>query len=160
MYAVIKTIADQDKNVHITESVINIFKKYQQKSNVDIEACGILMCSIDKGTDDIYIHRLTEPKEEDIRKRFFFFLKDFNHQKELDRFYEESAGTTFLCGTWHTHPEATPTASKLDISEWKKFIKKNTGLISSFYFIIVGIETIALYTYRDGEIRLLEDKIC
>lgn len=73
MYVVIKTIADQDKNVHITESVMNIFKKYQQKSNVDTEACGILMCSIDKDTQDIYIHELTEPKKEDIRKRFFFF---------------------------------------------------------------------------------------
>jgi len=151
----VKTFHFQDNNIYIGDSVIDLFEIYEQNSKQDNEGCGILMCSIDKCTNDVYINHATKPQSEDIRKYAYFFLKDKKHQEQLDKIHKESNGTVFLCGTWHSHPEDTPRASRLDIREWKKFIKGNSGTIKHFYFIIVGRKELALYTYTEKEIKLI-----
>lgn len=147
----------KDISINIENSVIDVFEQYQQTSSMDNEACGILMCSINEISGDTYIKHATTPKPKDIRKRMFFFMKDKKHQEELDQKYDESDGTVFLCGTWHTHPEDIPSASSLDIEEWGKFIRGNKGHIEHFYFVIVGNKDIALYIYKDEKFILLRN---
>ncbi len=150
-----KIITFNNTNILIEKNVLAIFTKYEQHSKLNNEACGILMCSIDKNMKNVYINHATSPQPKDIRRYMYFFLKDRNHQKELDMIYEQSKGTVFLCGTWHTHPEDIPVASKLDIKEWGKFIKGNVDAIEHFYFVIVGKKDISIYTYIDKNIVLI-----
>ncbi len=151
----VKTFHFKGKNIYIGDSVIELFKVYEQNSKQDNEGCGILMCSIDKHTNDVYINYATKPQSYDIRKYAYFFLKDKKHQEQLDEIHKESKGTVFLCGTWHSHPEDIPRASRLDIDEWKKFIKGNYGVIKQFHFIIVGRKELALYALEDNKIILI-----
>lgn len=150
-----KVIAFNNTNITIEKNVLELFSKYEQHSKLNNEACGILMCSIDKDLKNVYINHATSPQPKDIRKYMYFFLKDKNHQKELNMIFEKSKGTVFLCGTWHTHAEDVPIASKLDIEEWEKFIKGNAGTIEHFYFVIAGRKEISIYTYLDKKIVLI-----
>jgi len=150
----IKLYHFNNHKIEIANDVIELFYQYKQLSKVDNEACGILMCSMDN-KDNVYINNATSPKPDDIRKRAYFFLKDKYHQKKLDELYQESDSAIFLCGTWHSHPEDIPKASKLDIDEWKKFVKGNLGVLKYFYFIIVGKQEISLYSWVDQEIILI-----
>jgi integrative and conjugative element protein (TIGR02256 family) len=138
---------------------MDLFTAYKQHTKQDREGCGILMCSVDKNNSDIYINYATSPQTHDVRRRAYFFLKDKKHQERLDQVHKESKGTIFLCGTWHSHPEDKPKASELDVSEWKKFINGNSGVIQFFYFIIVGRKEIALYTYAEKDIKLISQRV-
>lgn len=153
--SVAKVFSFQDVSIYLEEKVMELFKAYEQHTKHDKEGCGVLMCSVDRNSNDIYINHATSPKTDDIRRHAYFFLKDKRHQEQLDKIHKESKGTVFLCGTWHSHPEDRPRASRLDISEWKKFIKGNSGVIEYFYFIIIGRKEIALYTYIENEIILI-----
>lgn len=143
--SVAKSYEFNNHNIEISNDVLKLFNQHKQLSKTANEACGILMCSIDN-KDNVYINNATSPKPNDTRKRASFFLKDKSHQKELDELYKKSDATIFLCGTWHSHPEDSPTASALDIKEWGKFITGNNGNIDNFYFIIVGKVDISLYS--------------
>lgn len=150
-----KLLSYQSKKIFISKNVMDIFKLFEQQTECSTEACGILMCSIEKDSNSVYINYATTPHSNDIRKYSYFFLKDEKHQRELNLIHKKSDGTVFLCGTWHTHPEDKPVPSKLDIDEWKRFAQGNHGLIENFYFIIVGKKDIVLYTLIDKNIVLI-----
>ena len=141
--------------VYITKEVSDIWNKYKQTDLKKLEANGIIICSMSFDETEVWIKKVTEPKKNDIRKRCYFFMKDKGHQKELDICYRESKGKMFLLGTWHTHPENIPNASRLDKREWIKFAKANKDL-TIFCFVIVGINKTKLYIYKEKKMIQLE----
>lgn len=134
----LKIEGDRTFNVQISKSVKDTWEKYRQYKRSDNEAFGILIGSLDLDSKTILVEKCTEPYEGDCSTRRSFTLKSKRHQEILDLEFDKSEGTRFYLGTWHTHPENTPTPSSIDIKDWKKCRKRNKGK-PVFVFAIVGI---------------------
>ncbi|WP_318351668.1 Mov34/MPN/PAD-1 family protein [Klebsiella pneumoniae] len=77
-----------------------------------------------------------------------FYLRDPEHQRTVDRLYENSEGQLVYFGTWHTHPEK-PHASYTDTRDWNNCKLRN---LDRGFFIIIGTERNAIYYFNDGKI--------
>ncbi len=142
------TINDGDGlSVNIAPKVMKTWCQYRQIDKKSPEACGVLIGGYNDKVNEIYLEACTTPKKEDERKRTRFKLKALSHQKEVNVAHKHSNGERFYIGTWHTHPENNPTPSSTDLRDWEKCIKRNPQ-IQLFIFSIVGIDTIAIYPYR------------
>lgn len=134
--------------VHITQSVVDVWNKFKQYRANSTEACGILIGHYDMDCTRIWINNVTVPMKADIRKKTYFFLKDNGHQKILNSIFKSSGNKLLLLGTWHTHPEKSPTPSMYgevnDVAEWKKIIASNKA-IPDFCFAIVGTQENSIY---------------
>ena len=146
---------NSEVTVYITREVTNILNQYKQTELKNLEANGILICSMSIDETEVWVQKVTIPKKNDVRKRYYFYMKDKGHQRELDDYYRQSQGKMFLCGTWHTHPENIPTPSVLDKKEWIKFAKANKDL-TILCFIIVGIKEITVYIYKNKKLIQLK----
>lgn len=104
--------------VWICPSVQNVILGYRQISIHSMEAGGILL-GYRRGPH-IEIAETSFPLALDVRRRNSFERKDTGHQAFSDSQWEASCGTMNYVGEWHTHPEAKPSPSPLDRSEWKK----------------------------------------
>jgi len=144
----------------ISKEVQTIFKNYKQKNIGDKEACGILIGEHSFKGDRISISKATEPRKEDIRKKYFFKIKSDYHQKYLDECYKNSNYESVYIGTWHTHPEINPFPSKIDTNDWKKQYNKNYHLFNKMIFIIVGLENINAWLIENNKtIKLPNENI-
>jgi integrative and conjugative element protein (TIGR02256 family) len=79
---------------------------------------------------------------------FRFVRKDPKHIKLLQHYYDKSNGYLNLVGEWHTHPEAQPTPSLTDRTNWKRIQSQRNNLET--IFLILGYESIWLSTH-DGD---------
>lgn len=50
--------------------------------------------------------------------------------------WHQSGGLVDYLGEWHTHPQALPTPSSVDIREWHVLLKKYSGPL---VFVVLGI---------------------
>jgi len=143
------------KVIHILEPVIETWNKYRQLKPNDAEACGILIGSIDADGSRIWIEVATEPMPNDMRKRSRFNMKDKGHQETLNRLNLTSGGRLVFLGTWHSHPEATPSFSSPDKTGWKTCIKANPPL-EHFCFTIIGTESDSIYIPKGSGFEVMK----
>jgi integrative and conjugative element protein (TIGR02256 family) len=131
--------------VKISQDVLNSLRNYRQLEMNDIEAGGVLLGRFITDSNNVVIDRITEPMENDIRKRCFFKKWREDHQEIIDKVWTESSGTCNYLGEWHTHPEPHPTPSFHDRSEWKKILKHTVCDSDKLFFIIVGTKSIGIW---------------
>jgi len=143
------------KVIHILEPVIETWNKYRQLKPNDAEACGILIGSIDEDGSRIWIEVATEPMPNDVRKRSQFNMKDKGHQEALNRLNLTSGGRLVFLGSWHSHPEATPSFSSPDKTGWKTCIKANPPL-EHFCFTIIGTESDSIYILKGSGFEVMK----
>ena len=62
----------------------------------------------------------TEPMPKDKRSRNRFYRRDNGHIDFYRHLYEESQRIYAYVGEWHTHPEAVPSYSIIDLKNWKR----------------------------------------
>ncbi|CAH7103044.1 Prok-JAB domain-containing protein [Vibrio chagasii] len=131
------------------DGIIKKWKENQQLKKDDKEACGVLIGGYDTNKSLYIVSDITTPLPEDIRSRTSFRMLDKGHQKAVDSAFENSGGKKIYLGTWHTHPEAHPEPSSVDIDDWNKCMKRNEG--RKLFFVIVGKESFRIFVYSDVE---------
>ncbi|WP_419533398.1 ThiF family adenylyltransferase [Endozoicomonas sp.] len=140
--------AYQDIQLSIPEHVLERLSEFRQISPEHPEAAGLLIGYADvKGNTTI--DRITLPKPTDTRKRAYFSLDAERHQEEVDQAFEDSDGVLGYFGTWHTHPQAVPAPSNLDLMDWQKHYDENTN--RQLFFIVAGTEKMSVYTMVSGK---------
>ena len=133
------------RKIKICHNVIHTLFEYIQKGYFSREAGGILIGKENKSNENIIINHITVPMPKDERK----------HIELFENLYKESDETLRYIGEWHTHPEAIPNFSCIDLKNWKK-ISKDSKSDVKFYHIIVGYEAIRMWEINNTlQVRLI-----
>jgi integrative and conjugative element protein (TIGR02256 family) len=111
------------------------------------EAGGLLL-GFRRG-DHFEVLTATTPFPTDLRTRHGFIRNPNGHQQEATRLWQESKGTVDYLGEWHTHPEALPTPSSLDLKEWRKLVAKRVPP-SPMLAVIVGTQQLHVLLVQPG----------
>ena len=144
------TVHVSDATVHINSDIIEIWEQYRQIASESKEACGILIGHQIQGTEVFRLEFVTTPQKLDLRTRYNFVMKDPFHQSFLDEKFTESNSTSIYLGTWHSHPEISPTPSAIDKKDWSRCMTRNTD--RKLFFIIVGIKEINIYMMKKNSL--------
>jgi integrative and conjugative element protein (TIGR02256 family) len=117
----------------LDQNVLDRIERYRQISPGYPEAGGLLI-GYRRG-HHLEIVDATVPFPKDRRKRTFFDRRDAGHKRYILRRWAQSGKTMDYLGEWHTHPEALPRPSHLDISEWKSVLRRARTPMA---FVILG----------------------
>ena len=139
--------------VVLPRSVVSQLIEFKQDNLNDSESAGLLVGHV-KNNGDIWINKITKPKEKDIRTRAYFKLDAETHQKELNEIYINSDQLLGYLGTWHTHPQNIPTPSGVDISDWKKHCNENAD--RPLIFVVVGLKKVSIYMIECNKVIELD----
>lgn len=144
----------QDKlDVIISPAVELHFSDMKSSFNYNLETGGILIGTLNKGPT-ITITDITTSQSKDVRHKFRFFRSADGHQSLMDQLWEESGYRKMYLGEWHTHPEAIPSPSKIDICGWKSIAKKRQNTPWTL-FVILGQQTFKIWTVEDQVVKEL-----
>jgi integrative and conjugative element protein (TIGR02256 family) len=126
-------IIPNDGMLLIESEVLEGLDAYRQTDPYSTESAGVLL-GYRRG-NHIHIVQATLPAADDIRNRFSFTRRDKSHQQIATREWRTSGRTKDYMGEWHTHPEAVPAPSMVDVSQWHLLCSRsNKPLI----FVILG----------------------
>ncbi|AUF96921.1 hypothetical protein CXQ80_14275 [Pseudomonas sp. 02C 26] len=103
--------------VYLREQPLEVFSRYIQEGVDSTEAGGILLGHV-RG-EHLEIVEATEPSFWDRRFRFLFERMPYFHHRFAMKRWKESNGLVRYIGEWHTHPQARPTPSSIDLREWQ-----------------------------------------
>ena len=109
--------ADGSVLMNFDSTVLDVFKKYRQLGERDLEAGGILLATVHEL--GFLVKEASAPTPYDIRRRNFFDRRPFWHRALAKRRWRASGGTVRYVGEWHTHPQDHPIPSILDRTEWR-----------------------------------------
>lgn len=126
--------ADYGPIVLVPHRIITRMRRYQRSAEAELEAGGIFVGSY--RARNLEIVDCTEPMSRDVRRRYSFERKDKAHADLSDRRWIKSGQKETFVGEWHTHPEADPVPSMIDLSTWQTAIKKHGPL--PLFFSICG----------------------
>ena len=145
-----------DNKVKICESGINTMFNHIQQGLLSKESGGILIGKENKSDENIVIKHITIPMAKDKRRYNKFIRKD---KKHLDIFYElyrSSNATLRYIGEWHTHPEAVPNFSDIDLTNWEK-IANDSNTFNYYIHVIAGCEAIRVWflSCKGNNVRLI-----
>lgn len=143
------------RKIKVCHNITHILYEYMQKGFFSKEAGGILIGKENKSNENIIINHITVPMPRDERKHNRFIRKDKRHIELFENLYKKSDETLRYIGEWHTHPEAIPNFSCIDLKNWKKISKDSKGDVK-FYHIIVGYEAIRMWEINNTlQVRLI-----
>lgn len=142
--------------VKVGGDALATINRYRQHGPSDHEASGLMIGRM-LHSGSIVIDEITEPGPTDKRSRFACSLEDPCHQRRLDEAYNASGGCSVFLGHWHTHPEADPTPSSVDLADWRRRLSVDVYGNDFLLFIIAGTEKLGMWLgFRNGEIKKLE----
>lgn len=147
----ITIIADGEK-IKICQNVVDVMYKYIQKGFFSKESGGILIGKENKSNKNIIINDITTPMSEDKRKYNRFTRKDEGHIKIFKNLYKASDETFRYIGEWHSHPEAIPNFSNIDLNNWIK-ICEDSNCDQDYYHIIIGYKAVRVWTINNKGIH-------
>lgn len=117
----------------LPDDVVRKFRRYRQKRWYQREAGGQLFARLSQSR--IVIEEATGPRRTDRRSRTSYVPDRAAEQREIDSRHAE--GLHYV-GDWHTHPEALPRLSCLDIASISESVRKSTHSLNGFLLVIVG----------------------
>lgn len=121
-----------------------------------VEAGGVLLGRHLMDSNDLVVDEVTAPQSTDRRTRFSFF-RSHRHEVLARSRWTDELNTMAYLGLWHTHPEAHPTPSGVDLRDWEQAVAKDTFEGERLFFPIVGTESIRVWTKtREGPIKELK----
>lgn len=126
-------IVGSGQQVIFTQTVLDHFKKHCQNRCWRREAGGQLFARLE--LPDILVEEATGPRARDLRTRFSFRPNRAAEQREITSRHKR--GLHFV-GDWHTHPEARPRASSLDLASMQEMVTKSVHNLNGFLMVIVG----------------------
>lgn len=105
-----------------------------RQTRVDLPEAGGILLGYRRGPH-LHVIEATTPMPDDHQARYRFYRSGPPHQRIATTRWQFSGGTLDYIGEWHSHPEATPRPSTIDLTAWKElYASRNTALI----FLIVG----------------------
>jgi integrative and conjugative element protein (TIGR02256 family) len=149
----------QGHRFKIKSEVVARLRQYRQE-NLDREAGGVLLGRYVRDSDDVIVDKITVPMEGDRRGRRWFFRASTLHQSVLDSAWSDSAGTCNYLGEWHTHAEADPSPSVIDILDWRKRFLVDRIDSKRLFFIIVGTERVNVWQVWRKLLRIEQLLLC
>lgn len=129
----------------IPKSILEQFSLFVQREAHIPESGGILLGRFIKGTNDIVLDAMTEPKEFDTQEPYFFRREKEPHQTIINTYWKETKGTGHYLGEWHTHPENYPQPSSTDFKNWIVLLQTASYYGTALIYIIIGIKEIVVY---------------
>lgn len=144
----------------VTDTVFETMWGFVQRRRRDTEAGGMLIGHHPMGSEDLILDRLTTPQPEDRRSRCRFHRDQEAHQELLDLQWILSGGKRTYLGEWHTHPEAHPSPSELDLRSWRGALRNTAFRGPGLVFVIVGTETAGAWfgTAQGHHLHLLGER--
>jgi len=140
-------VFDYDKRqIKICDNVLDVIKKYRQYDRKSSEAGGVLVGRENISNNNLIIEFATEPLPNDKRSRSRFCRKDNGHTVFYQNMYRSNCGIYVYIGEWHTHPEAYPSYSFHDLSNWGR-IGKNAGCASAQLHMIAGYSALRMWKF-------------
>lgn len=134
-----------DRRVKISTTVLKVFSEHIQIKNFHNEAGGILMGRQIKNSLNVVIDEISIPQLKDHRTRFTFFRHFLGHQSIINTLWTQSKGTCNYLGEWHTHPQAIPIPSSVDLKSWDKLANDVKSEFNFLLFIILGYQELCVY---------------
>lgn len=119
--------------------VLNEIRTYNQDHFNKPESGGILL-GMYRGPH-IEITNITTPSKGDDKGRSYFERKCQSHVDSAHEAWINNNHYVTYIGEWHTHPEAVPTPSSIDIQSWKNKLPSRPmiTLISGYSDFWVGL---------------------
>jgi integrative and conjugative element protein (TIGR02256 family) len=135
--------------IKVGASAMRTMRQFKQTgpTNVD-EAGGVLLGRMILESNDVVVDEVTIPTRRDKRGIFSFFRSAFETNTIIKRAWRESAATRNYLGEWHTHPEDYPTPSNVDISNWRKILRKGRIEQDFVLFMILGRKELAVWEWN------------
>lgn len=139
------------RGVLVPPSVQEALQVHKQHDAFSKEAGGMLL-GYRRGSY-MEIVDVTRPGEGDKRTLNRFIRQSAQHCYLAIRYWRQSKGHIGHLGEWHTHPEAFPKPSSIDIKEWKRVTQATH---ENNVFLIQGTASIfaAVAWEEEGEIVL------
>lgn len=134
----------EERNIQINKDILCEIYKWRQTDFDDLEAGGMLIGSIIRGSKDIIIEDLTLPMEGDYRSRTSF-VRCENHNRLLEEKWASSQYTQMYFGEWHTHPQFIPKYSPQDRINWMRLMKGSKTDTNMLLYIIAGIDVFKIW---------------
>lgn len=106
---------------------------HRQLAPGDAEAGGQLFARLSKGQIDVL--KATGPRRHDLRSRFYFAPSRIAERREIQRLHRQ--GLHYV-GDWHTHPEARPQPSALDLRNIREIFIKSRHAYGGILMVIMG----------------------
>lgn len=139
-------------------AVLKRLANHAQESAAALEAGGVLIGRRIHETLDTVVDCISRPVAADRRTRRSFHRSADAHQRAVDAAWRQSGGTTGYVGEWHTHPEARPQPSVVDLRDWSRRLHEDCVDGVDVYFVIVG--TVDILAWRgDREIGTIDSLV-
>jgi len=142
--------------ISIDRSVWMIWQSGRQVHTNVPESFGILIGFCEKNAESYRIEHVTTPGKSDVQSRTHFIMQDLRHQKAANQAFHQSDACLGYLGTWHTHPEAIPSPSIVDINDWLACIERNPD--RQLYFVIVGTEKTRVFIKHGNQFKKLKEQ--
>lgn len=117
----------------IRGAVLVHFDRHRQRTRADTEAGGQIFATYEPET--ITICRATGPYATDDRRRCLFTPDRSREDRDLRRWFRKKQ---HFLGNWHTHPEAIPRPSRVDVRNTRQRFRESDHPLLAFTMIIVG----------------------
>lgn len=109
--------------------------------------------------EHLHVHEATLPMRFDWGTRFAFRRCAAGHQAIATRRWRSSGGTMDWIGEWHSHPQAVPSPSAIDLASWRGIVARRQA---PMLFVIIGYDehwagVLAPGARRPLEYRVMED---
>lgn len=147
------TLSDKRKLKLASNAIYTMFS-FAQDDLTATESGGIMVGRILDENFNSMIDDVSTPMPCDVRTRNRFYRKPNGHQEFFDMKWKESAGRCFYLGEWHTHPEAIPSPSSVDLNNWKRLLKSPPQDQSTLFFIIVGTKQLKIWMGKKSWISI------
>ncbi|QXN25637.1 Mov34/MPN/PAD-1 family protein [Shewanella putrefaciens] len=134
----------------LSPDVIRKLFSWSQKRFYSKEAGGLILGFVDSDTNGLLAEGITVPGTGDQRSRTSFFRSE-RHQREAELWNRKTNGKGTQLGLWHTHPEANPSPSTIDLNDCESVLRKGKFDCNGLLYLIVGTETIGYWHAHAGQ---------
>lgn len=133
----------------LSPDLIGKLFSWSQKRFYLKEAGGLILGYVDSDTNGLLAEEITVPGPGDLRSRTSFFRSE-RHQREAENWNRITNGRGTQLGLWHTHPEANPTPSTIDLNDCGSVLKNGKFDCNGLLYLIVGTHTIGYWHAHAG----------
>jgi integrative and conjugative element protein (TIGR02256 family) len=124
---------------------VHKIQAYLQNKSTTPESGGILLGRFLLECDDVVVDEASAPMKGDKWGRYFFHRDRKLHQRLIDEAWVKSNGTCAYLGEWHSHPEADPNPSTVDLDDWRRKLRTDRFDGDHLFFVIAGVKRIRIW---------------
>ena len=134
----------------VSNYAIRRMQTFIQDQPYKMEAGGVLLGRFIVDSSDVVVDDVTIPMAGDIRRRNRYYRQSPKHQEAIDNAWTRSNQRCNYLGGWHTHPEFTPSFSRIDKKDWKRALNIEQFDNNVMYFVIIGIGVLRVWEGQKG----------